>query len=195
MPTKIYLVRHAQALHNAPPAGYSGNAETDEIFKDALLTDVGHWQTTKLKEKLIDMKFDAIYCSPLRRCYQTLKGAYPRSVYLNVKIDDRLIEQPHGTHTSNHRLDKKELGQNSPVNWDLTNVSDINPHSIKEKRSEYEIIINFMDEVINYHQEQSVLVVSHGKWISRLLKIYYGKGEHINNCDCIEITFETPNNA
>ena len=55
---KIYIVRHGQVLHNA----LKQYNTTDED-----LTDFGIKQAEELRDKIKDMKFDIIICSPLKR--------------------------------------------------------------------------------------------------------------------------------
>lgn len=188
MPTSIYLLRHAEALHNVVPKDYIGDPSKDEVFKDAMLTEIGHAQTALLKPQIAGIKFDNIYCSPLRRCCQTLKESYPRSVHLDVKLDDRLLEQPYGAYISNHRHEKSVVVSSNPVKWDLTNVSENNPFVPKKKADEYNIIGSFIAEILEKHRDERVLIVTHGRWIRRFLKIYFKSGRYLNNCECIQVS-------
>lgn len=194
MPTTIYLLRHAEALHNVVPHEYSGDPSKDEVFRDAILTEHGHTQASLLKPQIKDINFDVIYCSPLRRCIQTLKEAYPRSVHLHVNVDDRLLEQPYGTYISNKRHEKDAVAASIPVKWNSSNVSITNPFQVLSKKEEYHIIRGFIAEIIENHSEKSVLLVCHGRWINRFLKTYFGEGRHIHNCECIEVTIMQNNN-
>jgi broad specificity phosphatase PhoE len=185
MPTKIYLLRHGQALHNLTMPNYDKN---DEIYRDAALTEEGYTQTLELKSQINGIRFDAIYCSPLQRCRQTLKLAYPRSVYLPVELDDRLLEQPYGTHISNRRQEKGELISCVPISWSTTRVADENPHVLRSKKAEYKLIRDFIGEILKVHPYESVLVVCHGKWINRFLKTYCRVSKWVKNCECLEVT-------
>ena len=185
MPTKIYLLRHGQALHNVALPGREPN---DPIFKDAQLTEAGHAEAVALKTQINGIRFDAIYCSPLQRCRQTLKEAYPRSVYLPVELDDRLLEQPYGSYISNKRQEKGDVIASSPVHWSTARISEINPHVLMTKKAEYQIIRDFVKELLRVHPHESVLLVCHGKWINRFLKTFCGVSRWVRNCECLEVS-------
>lgn len=193
--TTVYLLRHGHAYNN-----YSDeHIVSDDLLVDAALTDIGKEQTLLLKPQLNGLRFDGIYCSPLTRCRQTLIAGYPRSVYNDVKLDDRLLEQPYGMHICNKRADRTELLRSVPRTWDISSVSEINPHRVLSKSDEYQIIREFGKELLHRHRGQSVLVVSHGRWICRFLKVFCGMEKvHINNCECLEVViddveYERPN--
>lgn len=189
MPTKIYLLRHGQALHNVAVPGSDPN---DPVFKDAQLTEAGHAECYALRAQINGIRFDAIYCSPLQRCRQTLKAAYPRSVYLSVELDDRLLEQPYGTHISNRRQERVDLISSVPVHWSTTRIAETNPHVLMPKKTEYKLIKDFIKELLSVHPDESVLIVSHGKWINRFLKTYCGVSQWVRNCECLEVTLSLP---
>ena len=189
MPTKIYLLRHGQALHNVAAPDQDIN---DEVFRDAQLTEAGHAEAVALKTHINGIRFDAIYCSPLQRCRQTLKTAYPRSVYLPVELDDRLLEQPYGSYISNKRQEKGDLISSVPINWESSHVAEINPHFLTDKKDEYNVIKDFVEEIIRIHPDESVLLVSHGRWINRFLKTYCGVSRFIRNCELLEVTLALP---
>jgi len=193
--TKVYLLRHGHAYNNFT----NEHCISDVLLLDAALTHIGKEQTLILKPQLHALRFDAIYCSPLTRCRQTLIAGYPRSVYNDVKLDDRLLEQPYGTHICNKRAERTELLRSVPRMWDCSNIREINPHRVLSKSDEYAIIRDFGKDLLHNHRGKSVLVVSHGRWICRFLKIFCGtENTHINNCECIEaviddIVYERPN--
>jgi broad specificity phosphatase PhoE len=185
MPTKIYLLRHGQALHNVAMPGLGPN---NPVLRDAALTEAGHAEVTALKAQINGLRFDAIYCSPLQRCRQTLKGSYPRSVYLPVNLDDRLLEQPYGSYISNKRQEKEDIIATSPVHWNTTRIADTNPHVLTPKKTEYQLIKDFVKELLCVHPDESVLIVTHGKWINRFLKKFCGVSRWIRNCECLEVS-------
>lgn len=184
MPTNLYLLRHAQAYNNIQPLSYIG---ADEQLKNPRLTDLGVSQAYTVRTQLKDIPFDTFYCSPLKRCYETLKLVCPRSIYLPVKVDDRLIEQPQGQHISNLRPPRYDISSTVPRYWNCSNVSELNPFYIKETEVEYQIIRNFVSEILKKHPSENVLIVTHGLWISRFIEIYSGEKRHVANCECIEV--------
>lgn len=180
MPTTINLLRHAQAFHNLATVDSSQ-------LKDAALTELGERQAYEIRPNLVPLKFAAIYCSPLQRCRQTLKLACPRSVYNRVLVDDRLLEQPYGTHISNQRSERNEVIANSPIYWDCSRVAETNPISVRTKTEEYQIILDFTKMLIHEYPDKMVLIVCHGRWISRFLKLFCKIERHINNAECLQV--------
>jgi len=180
MPTTINLLRHAQAYNNLATVDPAN-------LKDAALTVTGEKQAFEIRQNLLPLKFAAIYCSPLQRCRQTLKLACPRSVYNRVLVDDRLLEQPYGTHISNQRSERNIVIQNSPIYWDCSMVAETNPFSVRTKTEEYQIILDFTKMLIHEYPNKQVLIVSHGRWISRFLKLFCKIERHINNAECLQV--------
>jgi len=175
MTITLVFVRHAQGTHNVD---YYNHPR----FFDAELTDLGIQQT---QENKMDGFFDAIYCSPLRRCRATLLGIYPTSEYIPVILDDRLMEQPSGLNICDKRLDKSNMIF-SPV-WDSTNVSEISPWTV-DQNADIEKIKSFTTELLHRHKNGGrILIVSHCTWIYRWFKIYTGKDVVLNNCKSASI--------
>ena len=82
---KIYIVRHGQVPHNA----LKQYNTTDED-----LTDLGIKQAEELRDKIKDMKFDIIICSPLNRAKHTAE-----IININnnkIIYDDRIRERSCG---------------------------------------------------------------------------------------------------
>jgi broad specificity phosphatase PhoE len=184
--TTVYLLRHGHAYNNIRETVVSA-----DLLSDAALTDIGKDQALLLKPQLNKLKIAAIYCSPLKRCRQTLIAGYPRSVYIDVTLDDRCLEHPYGIHICNRRAERLELLGSVPRKWDLSKVAEQNPHRVLSKSDEYQIIHDFGKEILKTHPGQAVLIVSHGRWISRFLKIFCGIAKVvISNCECLEIVIE-----
>ena len=82
---KIYIVRHGQVPNNALEQ-YNTNDED--------LTDLGIKQAEELRDKIKDMKFDIIICSPLNRAKHTAE-----IININnnkITYDDRIGERSCG---------------------------------------------------------------------------------------------------
>jgi broad specificity phosphatase PhoE len=62
---ELFLVRHADAIPEADEIIPSG------IYDDLPLSRVGRKQAQALAERLKVLSFQAVYCSPLRRCQET----------------------------------------------------------------------------------------------------------------------------
>ncbi len=62
---ELFIVRHGDAIPGADEIIPSG------IYDDLPLSRIGREQAIALAERLSDTHFDAMYCSPLRRCLET----------------------------------------------------------------------------------------------------------------------------
>jgi len=185
MPTTFVFFRHAQGYHNVDGDIRGDIAYNDPIHIDAELTDYGILQAKT--KNLGNEQFDEIYCSPMRRCVQTLLNIYPRSELLPVIVDDRLIEQPQGRDACNHRLDKNHPDIITPLRWNTKLVSDVNPFKLNIER-DIKNIISFTNDVKNKYPNGKVLVVTHGRWLNNWLMIYKNYGKWFNNCESIRVT-------
>ena len=105
---KIFFIRHGLAGHNVGFNLVGESAYFDPKYFDALLEPEGENQAQNAGLKLLNIKFDAIYCSPSRRCIQTLDNLLsttkviidsafkaPKNEF--IILDDRLME-PQGYH-------------------------------------------------------------------------------------------------
>jgi broad specificity phosphatase PhoE len=81
--TKIILVRHGRTDYNEK---HWGDAEGK-----GRLTDYGHKQAQAIAEKYATTDIDAIYCSPLMRCQQTI-SYLADTLNKEIVIDKRLTE-------------------------------------------------------------------------------------------------------
>lgn len=180
MSTEVTFLRHAQGWHNVVSNDYNGDFANDPLFRDAELTPAGLEQCAARRDEFSKMDFDVIYCSPMRRCRQTLLGVYPKADELNVYVDDRLIEQPTGTCSCNHRLERDEM--TCSKKWDLSGVSLVNPFNtvcdVNDKRK----ISSFTEMIKEKHKGKKVLVVSHGTWIYRWTEMYSINVVVLKNC-------------
>ena len=177
MTIKLVFVRHAQGTHNV---GYVN----DPANFDAELTDVGIQQT---KDSRIYDNYDAIYCSPLRRCRATLLGIYPSSETMPVILDDRLMEHPSGLNICDKRLEKSDMV--FPEAWDSSNVSEISPWTV-DQNADIEKIKSFTNDLVNNHDGHTVLIISHCNWIYRWFKLYTNKDMWLNNCQSVSINID-----
>lgn len=82
---KVYIVRHGQTPSNL--AGVYNLIEED-------LNENGIDQAQNLSEKIKDLDYDVIYCSPLKRTVHTANiiNRYNKEII----FDERLVERKHG---------------------------------------------------------------------------------------------------
>ena len=80
----IYIIRHGQTDWNKI-GRIQGHIDID-------LNNQGKEQASVVKEKLKNIKFDKVFCSPLKRALQTAQTIYDGEII----VDERLIERYNG---------------------------------------------------------------------------------------------------
>lgn len=141
---KITLVRHGQTEEN-----YLGNIQGQS---NEMLNDTGRRQCQRLREKIKDMEFNYCYMSPLVRCVETaiiLIGERVETIR-----DSRLIERNMGELEG-----KPRENYDGEKYWDFDlNSSDDGVESIQ---SLFERCREFLTYIMEKHEGQSILVVTH----------------------------------
>ena len=96
---KLYVVRHGQVPSNVDKLISGCNNEE--------LTENGINQALKIREQLKDIKFDAVFCSPVLRAKQTANIIVPNG---DIIFDERLQERNPGNMLGHKRneIDKSE---------------------------------------------------------------------------------------
>ena len=139
---KIYIVRHGQVPHNA----LKQYNTTDED-----LTDLGIKQAEELRDKIKDMKFDIIICSPLNRAKHTAE-----IININnnkIIYDDRIRERSCGD------LSGKPLEvTNREEYWNYNTT--IKYGTSEDIKLFFNRVYNFLDELKTKDYER-VLIVAH----------------------------------
>ncbi|MEG2620914.1 MAG: histidine phosphatase family protein [Bacilli bacterium] len=170
---KIYVVRHGQTNSNFLRVY---NDEKDE------LTELGISQANELKDKIKNINFDIIFCSPLIRTKQTVNIISTNNE--NIVFDERLKERECGDCSLKPLsiVDRKEYWNY----YSLDNFGDcenIN-HFIKR-------VHNFLNE-LKSKEYKKVLIVTH-KGVSRAINTYFegmGNGmmfeRGLKNCELKE---------
>ncbi len=155
---KIYIVRHGQVPHNA--LGQYNIVDED-------LTELGIEQAKKLKEKIKNINFDIIICSPLNRAKHTAE-----IVNINnneIIYDDRIKERSCGD------LSGKPLEvTNRDEYWNYNTT--IQYGTSENIKLFFERIYNFLDE-LKIKDYNTVLIVAH----SGVSKAFSGYFEGIKN--------------
>lgn len=178
---RIYFLRHAQATHNVDAAVRGPDAYYDTRHRDAALTDTGHEQAFNVN--FGGIVFDAIYCSPLRRCRQTLLHAIPAAALRTVFLDDRLME-PQGSHICNWREEANVIAREAPTVWSFDRVAPGAPW-YPETRQEFRKRIIYFTEDLTYVPAASILVVAHHEWICDWFGLYVGKEIRLGNAEYV----------
>lgn len=194
---KIYLIRHGFAYHNLAYDEMGTKAYNDPKYFDALLTPLGENQAKEAGKKLINIKFNRIYCSPLLRCIQTLDNLFPASKIIMdtifnapkndlIVLDDRIMESQ--TEICNKRHEKVEIEKfvmsNYNKKFDLSNVEINYNFKVETELKFTNRIKSFISDISKIHNdEEVVLIVSHYSWLKKFFEIYTGKGYEFNNCE------------
>jgi broad specificity phosphatase PhoE len=178
---RIYFLRHAQATHNLAALSEGPAAYHDIVHRDAALTDTGHEQAFNVN--FGETVFDAIYCSPLRRCRQTLLNAVPAAVSRTVCLDDRLME-PQGSHICNWREAADVVAHEVPAAWRLDGVAKGAPWQTETRQEFRKRIIHFTED-LTYVPAASILVVAHHEWICDWFGMYAGTEIRLGNAEYV----------
>ena len=176
---RIYFLRHAQATHNAAALLEGPAAYQDMVHRDAALTDTGHEQAYNVN--FGGVVFDAIYCSPLRRCRQTLLRALPSAASRAVWLDDRLME-PQGSHICNWREEPIVIARDVPAAWSCDRVAPGSPWTTETRQEFCKRIIHFTED-LTYVPAASILVVAHHEWICDWFGLYVGTEVRLGNAE------------
>ena len=185
MTKKVFLIRHAQSYANA-----ANDLDNPKYYYDSRITNMGKQQALKAKDKLSNINFDLLVCSPLTRTLETFSVIFENPIsntiilplireHLDASCD--VGRQPH--------VLKKEFPN---LNFDkLEKFWWNNNISIDEKAINFESIEELDDRImqfkswINDRSESKIAIVSHGTFISRIINFF------LFNCE-FEIWF--PNN-
>lgn len=139
----IYFVRHGQTDWNLEKK-LQGRA-------DISLNQNGIHQAYEAKEKLKNIRFDKVFCSPLKRAKETCQIITDHKIV----FDDRLIERDFGEYEGVRKTDCDYEGfWNSTKNQKFLraeNVFDV------EKR-----VYAFLDEITKQNPNENIMIVCHG---------------------------------
>lgn len=162
---KIVLVRHGETEGNAKGL-YEGK-------KEVSINENGRNQSKKLGNLLKDYKFFKVYCSPQKRCKETLNiimetlDCKPEF----IKYKDELKEIDFGLWEG---LSYKEIERLFPRQWESF-IKDYRGFSFPEGES----FIDFYKratEILNLLEEGSYLILTHGGVIRAVLSKLLGLG-------------------
>ena len=162
---ELFLIRHADAIPEADEIIPSG------VYDNLPLSRVGREQAQQLAERLKDIRFDAAYSSPLRRCQET---AAPLLKYLGLELTlaEGLAEIRIG---EIRPIPVVQEGDNLDVltkaiherHMDIIRVAGMtgswdslaNSEPAKEFRQR---VVGALDKIARRHTGQRVLVFAHG---------------------------------
>lgn len=174
---KIYTIRHGYTNMNKKHL-YNGQIDED-------INEEGIKGAEEAREQLKDMKFDAIYCSPMMRAKHTCEIININNV--PVIFDNRLKERTLG------KLDGKSLKEEGLTEKEFYDYFyKTNVENFEELPTLFERVHSLIDE-IKQEKYDKVLIVAHGG-ILRAIHYYFNKipknGDLSNfkpaNCEVLE---------
>ena len=146
---EIIVARHGQTIENKQRI-IQGQSE-------GYLSEYGIDKNKELSNVLKNKKIDKIYTSTLIRAVDTAKEIHKHHANIELESTDSLMEWSLGV------LE----GKNYPENLDITShwEGKERPESVKKR------LLEFLDEIVEKHQNQTILIVSHGLTIKVLSTI------------------------
>ena len=174
---KIYLIRHAQSEANA-----ATDLDNPTFYYDAKITHLGRNQTLKTRNAIKNVNFDLMLVSPLTRTLQTFLLIFPEPKVNTIVFP--LIRE-HLDHSCDVGRQPKILKKEFPQ-FDFSKLKNFwwnNNIPIDESKITKELIEDLDMRVaefrqwIHHREEQTIAVVSHGTFISRIIN------EHLDNCE------------
>jgi len=152
MVTKVYIIRHAEALGNI-----------DETFQgriDKPVTEKGHKQLEALSERFKDIHIDVIYSSPLIRTRETA-DAVNKYHGLEIIYDEGLIEIDGGVWEG---VKWAEIPEKYPLEYRLW-TKEMHNYRIQDGEcmtDVYERIRKTIDRIVSENAGKTIAIVSHG---------------------------------
>lgn len=152
MVTRVYLVRHAEAMGNIN--------ETFQGRTDENITEKGYKQLRELSERFKDIQLDVIYSSPLIRTRETA-DAVNKYHGLEVTYDERLIEINGGVWEGKNWSDLPVL---YPVEFNLW-ANEMHKFYIEDGETVVEVsdrMQKAVGEIVSQNKGKNIAIVSHG---------------------------------
>lgn len=150
--TRLYLTRHGQTQWNLERK-FQGH-------KDSPLTDLGVKQAQWLSESLKDVRFDAIYSSPIYRAYHTadiIRGIRNLEIIKQESLKEMSFGEWEGLHIdglNKNYHDEIEKFWNAPHLYQ--SLSGETFQDVQRR------VVPAVHEIIDNHKDQTVLMVVHG---------------------------------
>lgn len=161
---RLLIARHGQTNLNLDYR-YQG-------FTDAPLNKTGMKQADQLAKRLIDEKLEAIYSSDLMRSVQTAERIVENN-QLQINKDERLREISFGEWEGMSYQEMQTKNPHLLESW-MNDPANISPPSGETLIQFAERVKPAMDEMKIQHEDQTVLMVTHGGVIRVLLCLSLG---------------------
>ena len=178
---KLYLIRHAESEANA-----ASDLDNPTYYYDARITQRGVEQAKKLNNRIINLKFDKYFCSPLTRTLETFSIVFPSK----KPVIEPLIRE-HLYHSCDVGRQPKKLKKEFN-DFDFNNLNDFwwnNNKPINEKKiiqeSHNDIkmrLRSFLLSIKNLNL-QKIVLVSHGTFLSQITEYM------LDNCEVYDCEY------
>ncbi|MDX9893308.1 MAG: histidine phosphatase family protein [Patescibacteria group bacterium] len=159
---KIFLVRHGQDKDNQQGI-LNGK-------RDSELTDLGRRQAATVVEKFKDIKIEAIYCSPLKRAYDTAKIIAAELGVNEVITDESLIERDFGVLTGKPVADilkyTQKIIRSDGINYFL---------EVEGAESFSDLLLRggqILEKINQQYPDSNIVIVTHGD-IGKMIRAVY----------------------
>ncbi|WP_294755058.1 histidine phosphatase family protein [uncultured Ruminococcus sp.] len=146
--TNIYFVRHAQPDYSC----------TDAALRP--LTDEGERDTAEVVEAMSAIHLDYAISSPYKRSYDTIKQTAAEHG-LDIDIDDRLHERISGKNSNNPEMFRRR--------WADLDFCESDGECL---RSVMNRNIAALNDILDAHKDENVMVGTHGTALSTILHYY-----------------------
>ena len=146
--TNIYFVRHAQPDYSC----------TDAALRP--LTDEGERDTAEVVEAMSAIHLDYAISSPYKRSYDTIKQTAAEHG-LDIGIDDRLHERISGKNSNNPEMFRRR--------WADLDFCESDGECL---RSVMNRNIAALNDILDAHKDENVMVGTHGTALSTILHYY-----------------------
>lgn len=173
---KLILVRHGHT-------GESANKIVQGQFQNKL-TKTGREQANLVGERLKSQKIDVIYCSDLRRTKETLLPIIKHHPHTEVIYEPLLREKTSGIFDGKPLHLREEARIKSGLSKE-----EFRPEGGENYADLLERIHKFIDMLIQNYSNETILAVTHWRWISNFLfDIDHSLEEKITKVDDIANT-------
>lgn len=180
IPVHLYVIRHGESIINVAPPNSIPRTELDTG-----LTELGRKQARAVAKWLpVHVpEIHALYASTMKRARETAQ--FIAAVYPHViTLDDRLREIGNNhldtTPIPNHALPDK-YSDVSPYHFPFSPVSPVVERSETSLHFRARVGL-FLDEIIQKHEKQTVLVVAHGGVVNAIADSVFNVGTY-RRCD------------
>ena len=177
MNKEIYLIRHAQSEANA-----ASDLDNPTSCYDSRITSLGKEQALIAHQKLKNINFDLMLCSPLTRTLQTFSIIFPKPIKNTIILP----------FVREHLDASSDVGRQPAIlkkefaHFDFDEIKEFwwnDNMPIDDKMINYESIEDLDKRVtkfknwISKRPEIKIALVSHQTFISRIINVF------LNNCE------------